>query len=110
MKMIRLVAAYLSVALASSAIAGVTSMGDRTCGKWVADKPNNLHSASDQTWLVGYLTGLAVATQTDILVSPDLESLVLWMDNWCRANPLSTVSVGGTQLYNELKDHMPRRH
>lgn len=99
----------LSLVAAANSSGGITSMGDRTCGKWIANKSNLSASSYDRTWLVGYMTGLAVALQTDILQQPDGESIFLWMDNWCRANPLSNLSTGGTVLYNELKDRMPQQ-
>jgi len=51
---------------------------------------------------MGFMTGLAVDSQKDVLAEPDGDSLILWMDNYCKSHPLDTVGAGATVLYREL--------
>jgi hypothetical protein len=74
--------------------------GIRSCGEWVKDK--DTLAFGNQTWLVGYLSGLAVATNKQFLSGTDNQSIYLWVDNYCRANPLRSLPDAGTALYYEL--------
>jgi hypothetical protein len=87
---------------------GVTTLGDRSCGKWIADRPSNpsdqsIGRLSNTGWLVGFMSGAASASGRDILERTDGQSIVLWMDNWCRANPLEYVADGAMVLFVELE-------
>lgn len=96
----------LVVVIASAPLAmAQTTIGDYDCGQWV----NNKGPAS-KSWLLGYLTGLNMMA-ADLKSNPKRDHLdklnsadqaYLWMDNYCRANPLKRVSQGATALYIEL--------
>jgi hypothetical protein len=74
-----------------------------SCGQWVQQRnPDGRTAEVYRFWLLGYVSGLAVASGTDKLKSTDSASIELWMDNYCRANPLKYVDEGGTVLFNEL--------
>lgn len=81
-------------------------MGAPKCGAWLKDrKEEGWAGLADQSWLLGYLTGLS-STFGDILKEPDGESLFVWMDNYCRASPLDNVAAGGLQLAQVLQKRM----
>lgn len=82
----------------------VTTMGDPSCGRWMQYRqPNGSPHMTMQASLVGFLSGMAVAEKVDVLKTVDNESLYLWIDNFCKANPLMYVFDGGLQLFIELK-------
>jgi hypothetical protein len=94
----------------------VTEIGDRTCSKWNRDRtaakqPNPSadviwEQLVDETWLMGYLSGLAVARHSDYMKKPDYDTLNAWVDNYCAKNPgvrLGTASLG---LAKELEKKM----
>jgi len=79
-----------------------------SCGKWIAAKQSEQTNPSRQRdadigWLAGFMTGAAMLSNKDILAGTDQQSIVLWMDNWCQANPLKAVSSGGNVLFLELE-------
>jgi hypothetical protein len=74
--------------------------GIRSCGEWVSD--NKTLALGNQTWLLGYLSGIAVATGKQVLNGTDNQSIYLWVDNYCRANPLKSLPDAGNALYFEL--------
>jgi hypothetical protein len=82
----------------------ITVRGARSCGVWVEEeKKESLQHMANQTWLIGYLSGLAVGKGKDVFRgSPDNNSLSLWMTNYCRANPLKDIGHGADELYIEL--------
>lgn len=105
----------VTLLLAGEACA-VTEVGDRTCSKWVRDreaaKQRNpsaeviWEQMVDETWLMGYLSGLAVARHSDYMKKPDYDTLNAWVDDYCAKNPgvlLGTASLG---LAKELEKKM----
>ena len=84
----------------------VLTTGVVGCGKWIAASERK---ASDrfllfyQGWVLGFLNGSAVQTNKDILKNTDNESLYLWIDNYCRANPLKSLVDGSDDLFEALK-------
>lgn len=77
------------------------------CGEWVSGT-----RPSSKTWLAGYLSGLnqmyfARATKKFKTNNPlgelkSLDQAEVWMDNWCKANPLETVDMGALMLFDAL--------
>lgn len=52
------------------------------------------------------MTGLAIASDAHVLKNTDGPSMLMWMDNYCRAHPLDRVATGATTLYFELRGRM----
>jgi hypothetical protein len=91
---------------ASSQKQSSTTFGTPDCGQWIAEK-----TPSRRGWLLGYLTGLNwlhdemgnnPKDPLDALNSA--EQAFLWMDNWCKANPLKNLRAGGVDLFIELME------
>jgi len=77
--------------------------GGVSCGTWVKERPEKqIGTALNQIWLVGFLSGMANESEKDVLRSTDNNSIFLWMDNYCQANPLKQVSEGADLLFLEL--------
>jgi len=95
----------LSVSTPSVAL---STLGDMACPKWTSNRADAASALRSRSWLVGFMTGLAVASQTDVLRDADAESIALWMDNYCRTRPLDTVATSGMVLFLELRDRLPK--
>ena len=100
-----LILAISSTALQSqaevTAQAEVTVRGASSCGKWVEDRQNKT-DLYGRAWLLGFLSGLSSGAGADVLKGTDNKSLYLWLENYCRKNPLSDISDGGHDLFSEL--------
>jgi len=83
----------------------VTVMGTRSCGDWVknAQEQNGWPRIAQTAWLGGFLSGKALGTGVDVLKGQSGESLFLWVDNYCRSNPLNDSADAGEELFIELK-------
>jgi hypothetical protein len=46
---------------------------------------------------------MASASGKDVLEGTDADSLTLWMDGYCKANPLDSVGNSAVLLFQELK-------
>jgi hypothetical protein len=88
----------------------LTLMGTPSCGQWNAARINDSqHIKSEQykSWLMGYISGLSFAVNSmvlkaDVIKGTDAESVFLWMDNYCKTNPLNSLADGGFALFGEL--------
>lgn len=90
------IAAFLVQSVFAINVRGATS-----CGDWVQERQLK-GSTTRQTWVVGYLSGLAVGSEVDFIGKKDNPSLFLWIDNYCRANPLKDIDDAANELALEL--------
>jgi len=92
----------LAIALSASPSYGATIFGSIDCGQWVKQ-----HTWVHNGWLMGYLSGLNTAKAFpgyDPLQSVNSsDQLILWMDNYCQKNPMSSLVDAATHLYIELE-------
>lgn len=91
------------VAVSSPSEGGAEARQAPSCGEWIVHREKSDTLALGNTsWLLGYLSGLAVSSGKDYLSGTDNASIYKWMDNYCRTNPLRDVSNGGNALAAEL--------
>jgi hypothetical protein len=90
--------------------AAVETMGARSCGKWLEEKRlaksaremNRIPVLITRSWFLGYLSGRAEESRKDFLKGTDSDSIFLWLDNYCLANPQLGLDKAGTDLAREL--------
>ncbi|MEJ7930994.1 hypothetical protein WG922_13545 [Ramlibacter sp. AN1015] len=95
-------AVLLTLALACSAQAQSALGYDvPDCGTWVRQ-----NDPAHRWWLLGFMTGinsgLRHEAKGDPLQGLKGDQIFLWMDNFCKANPLKNVHYGANTLYAEL--------
>ena len=76
-------------------------IGTPDCGTWFKRKDLS------RTWLVGFVSGINSLTteETDALAKlSSVDQLFLWMDNYCKVNPLKSVLSGALEVYIELQN------
>lgn len=98
--------AFILMLTISSTSSASVIFGGYDCGEWV-NRPKN-HPM--ESWVAGYLSGLnsmysiSNASSTDPLVQLNsLDQAYLWLDNFCKANPLRKVDGVAYELFIELK-------
>lgn len=102
-KIVKAVLIIISILVSTTTAFAVDTRGARSCGVWIKERqPNGGGGISSQTWLVGYLSGLAVGLGKDFMKGTDNDSIYLWVDNYCRANPLEHLLSAGEELATEL--------
>ncbi|MDM0079215.1 hypothetical protein QTI17_01290 [Variovorax sp. J31P179] len=80
-----------------------TTFGSYDCGQWFTKRE------VAKSWLLGLLSGLNFMVADEKKGNDPLSKLgsadqaFLWMDNYCRANPLKSVTDGGIDLYIEIQ-------
>jgi len=101
----KLLTALIAIAVSSTAIGQtITTIGNIDCGKWIKRKNHPMEELRTISWLSGFMTGLNFGDQfrNDPLKRVSADQIALWMDNYCRANPLRSVANGGEILMMEL--------
>jgi hypothetical protein len=95
--------ALAALTTATFRVSAGTSFGGGDCGQWF-NKTGRLNA---KIWLSGYLSGLnsAIGKQfgDPLIKLSSMEQAFLWTDNYCKANPLSTLPEAGNALYMELR-------
>jgi len=81
--------------------------GAPDCGSWLQPE-HATREFMNKTWLTGYLSGLNMGFFLDTSRKPfnyfasvTTGQIYLWMDNYCRANPLKDVMIGASALFIE---------
>ena len=92
--------------------------GDVSCGQYIEARAARAKPAYDEalvirisapSWLAGFLTAYNLLSPDtyNILGNSDMQSALVWLDNFCRANPLEDFSTAASALVAEL---YPKRH
>lgn len=92
--------AFSQAVLASDAKT-IMVLVDNSCGNWVEARQKNRNSI--QLWYLGFISGINFHAKDDLLSEVNAASAYLWMDKYCRENPLKTVVQGSVKLLDELK-------
>ncbi len=94
-----LVVTFSSVCAAGQGIAIKASI---PCSDWTKWRTTTGKFAAGEFWVLGYLSGIAIATGVNFLDGVGTNAIEAWMDNYCKGNPLDTVPDGAKNLAIEL--------
>jgi hypothetical protein len=89
----------------------ILGSGGASCGTWTADRQRNeSKSQLNQAWVLGYVSGYNVHKSSDDgMTKPmDTRSMMLWIDNWCDANPTRDIADAAKALIEELTGRAER--
>jgi hypothetical protein len=74
------------------------TLGATSCGSYIEQRKDQKSSAYNDTamWVSGYLIAYNYVEpdSNNSLGDTDLNGVMLWLENWCRANPLKSVADG----------------
>jgi len=108
MKPLILIVLILSLTITMPAIAAdkdgfVVAMGDITCEEWVSVRKKNSY-IYEEGWIAGYMSAYNLLTPEviNILGNTDMDSIYLWVDNYCQEKPLSSLFGAMRILTQEL--------
>lgn len=77
-----------------------------SCGSYIKDRQarNQTGIAISRAWIEGYVSSYNIHTPAtfNILGRTDIESVMLWLDNWCTNNPLKKLGNAMEVLMLEL--------
>jgi hypothetical protein len=112
MKAIRAVFAAGLVGLSTVAEATpILGSGAASCGTWNADRQRNQTlSQQSQAWVLGFLTAynLYKPSTGNVSIPTDTRKLMIWIDNYCDANPLKDIVDAAKALIDEFEGRAPQ--
>lgn len=77
-----------------------------SCAGWTAERSKSgYRSQVQEGWVLGFISGLNAfgANTGDIAPGTTGTGLLGWVDNYCKDNPLDSITTAGFKLANELK-------
>ncbi len=81
--------------------------GTASCGKYIAASSKENLAAFFVSWAQGFLSGMNIgstrAVNKEFVVLPDDDTIKLYLDKYCRNNPLKTPLDGALDLYDEIR-------
>jgi hypothetical protein len=85
----------------------ILGAGNLSCGAWKEHRSNHDElEASMKSWVLGFITAEnvwnVVLRHSAISATTDADGLFGWIDNYCAAHPLETVSAATLELSSEL--------
>lgn len=79
------------------------SYGSLNCGDFMAQPDNAFTNAAAGNYVRGLMTGYNMATSKTQVTTPLTDNTVsLWMQKYCRENPLNGIREGALKLHWEL--------
>jgi len=79
--------------------------GTASCETWSADRQRNqTFSQLNQAWVLGYVTAYNIHKPVESSMTKPIDNrqIMLWIDNYCDANPDKTISDAAKALIEEL--------
>ena len=90
-----LVALATAMLVTSSEAADAWSLDSGSCDDYVIDRESDDEAVHKQldAWLMGFLTAANSHAEMgqEVRVS-SVESMAMWVENWCRENPMETTT------------------
>lgn len=87
----------------------IWGIGQISCGRFIQERerragPYGSYDATFRQWLLGFITALnwSEPQRRDLLAGADAEGAMLWVENYCRAQPLDTFFDATVALQREL--------
>ena len=85
--------------------------GAETCGHYVSTREGfRKGSAGDRvevlmylSWLDGFATARSVQQSRDVFKGKDSDAIALWLENYCRENPLDSFLLASWKLLTALE-------
>jgi hypothetical protein len=96
---VMLLASCLAVSSPARAVSSLT-ISDASCASWLDARARN--EQYQTAWLLGYLTGVSVGANVNILKGVNPEVIESWMDDYCKSNPQKKMTDGTSDLIELL--------
>ena len=86
----------------------MTIRGAPSCGDWLIQRSSPEGESTELAWMVGFLSGLAIGFNEDILAPVDNADISAWLDTYCRAHQLDSFGTVGQKLFVDLAKRQNR--
>jgi hypothetical protein len=80
----------------------IVGAGSQSCTAWTNRKKNDVVKSAFESWIVGFISGLNVSGDREIVGGGDFTSIIAWMDRRCISAPSQQIGVAALDLAMEL--------
>lgn len=87
----------------------IVGAGSQSCTAWMNRKKNPVVKAAFESWVVGFVSGLNVGAEREIVGGGDFTAIVAWMDRRCKSSSLDPIGVAALDLAMELAGNAAKR-
>lgn len=87
----------------------IVGAGSQSCTAWLNRKKNLVVKAAFESWVVGFVSGLNVSAERDIVGGGDFSAIVVWMDRRCKSHSSDQIGVAALDLAMELAGNAAKR-
>jgi hypothetical protein len=87
----------------------IVGAGSQSCTGWMNRKKNPVVKAAFESWVVGFVSGLNVSAEREIVGGGDFTAIVAWMDRRCVSRPSDQIGIAALDLAMELAGHAANR-
>lgn len=85
----------------------LSGAGTSSCGKYIAASSKEDVVLFYISWVQGFLSGMNIGyargAKLEFIVLPDSDTIKLYLDRYCRDNPLKTPLDGALDLYDKIR-------
>ena len=104
---------FIALALGFSVGGNATEIvvGSVSCKEWIEDRAGNSDSFNknvDQSWVVSFLNGYALATKIRFLDNVKTGYVFNWMDKYCASHQKDKINDGALTLAHQLIQQMKK--
>jgi hypothetical protein len=79
----------------------VWGTGQESCGKWLAQRTNNVNRTILHNWILGFISGSNWYSRSQAR-PPDSDAVATFVDQYCQNNPLHLMALAAAALVGEL--------
>jgi hypothetical protein len=80
----------------------VWGTGQESCGKWLAERNNEVNRTIFHNWMLGFISGNNWYSRTRQVRPPDSDAVAAFVDQYCQNNPLHVMALAAAALVGEL--------
>jgi hypothetical protein len=109
MKIVAVIAFLLLLPTPLRAGATIVGAGSQSCSAWTNRTKNAIVKGAFESWVMGFVSGLNVSGDREIVGGGDYTAIVAWMDQRCRSRPTDQIGIAALDLAMELAGNAAKR-
>ncbi|UPK38625.1 hypothetical protein IVB18_16125 [Bradyrhizobium sp. 186] len=87
----------------------IVGAGSQSCTAWTNRNKNPVVKGAFESWVMGFISGLNVSGDREIVGGGDFTAIVAWMDRRCKSNSSDQIGVAALDLAMELAGNAAKR-
>ncbi|MCD9887324.1 hypothetical protein LUI11_31600 [Bradyrhizobium diazoefficiens] len=89
--------------------ATIVGAGSQSCTAWTNRAKSVVVKGVFESWVVGFISGLNVSGDREIVGGGDFAAIVGWMDRRCKSHPADQIGIAALDLAMELAGSAAKR-